>query len=69
MRRIAIIVLALLLGATTLAEGTDMKYDFSAFTHVTLTGIDISTLNEDDLSALYQAARYSWLFSLRYSPK
>lgn len=30
----------------------------SAFTHVTLMGIDISTLNEDELSALYQAARY-----------
>ena len=58
MRRNAIIVLALLLGATALAEGTDMKYDFSGFTHVTLTGIDISTLNEDELSALYQAARY-----------
>ena len=51
-------LLALLLGATALAEGTDMKYDFSGFTHVTLTGIDISTLNEDELSALYQAARY-----------
>ena len=58
MRRIAIILLALLLCAVALAEGTDMKYDFSAFTHVTLTGIDISTLNEDELSALYQAARY-----------
>ncbi len=57
MRRIAIILLALLLCGLAPAEGTDMKYDFSAFTHVTLTGIDISTLNEDELSALYQAAR------------
>jgi aryl-alcohol dehydrogenase-like predicted oxidoreductase len=58
MRRFAIILLALLLGATALAEGTDMKYDFSGFTHVTLMGIDISTLNEDELSPLYQVARY-----------
>ena len=58
MRRIAIILLALLLGAAALAEGTDMKYDFTNFTNVTLTGIDISTLTEDELSVLYQAARY-----------
>ena len=57
MRRIAIILLALLLCAA-LAEGTDMKYDFSIFANVTLKGIDTSTLNEDELSALYQAARY-----------
>ena len=30
---------------------------YNVQTHVTLTGIDISTLNEDELSALYQAAR------------
>ena len=58
MRRIAIILLALLLSAAALAEETEMKYDFSTFTHVTLTGIDTSTLNEDELSALWQAARY-----------
>ena len=58
MRRFAIILLALLLGATALAEGTDMKYDFSTFTNVTLKGIDMSKLNEEELSALYQAARY-----------
>ncbi len=51
-------LLALLLGATALAEGTDMKYDFSTFTNVTLKGIDVSKLNDDELSALYQAARY-----------
>ena len=51
-------LLALLLGATALAEGTDMKYDFSTFTNVTLKGIDVSKLNEEELSALYQAARY-----------
>ena len=58
MRRIAIILLALLLCGMALAEGTDMKYDFSAFTNVTLKGIDTSTLNEDEMSVLYQAARY-----------
>ena len=52
------ILLALLLCGVALAEGTGMKYDFSTFTNVTLTGIDISTLNEDELFALYQAARY-----------
>ena len=57
MRRIAIILLALLLCAA-LAERTDMKLDFSTFTNVTLKGIDVSTLNEDELSVLYQAARY-----------
>ena len=58
MKKLVVALLALLLGAAALAEGTDMRYDFSVFTHVTLTGIDISTLNEDELSALYQAARY-----------
>ena len=58
MRRFAFILLALLLCAAALAEGTDMKYDFSAFTNVTLTGIDISTLNEEALSVLHLAARY-----------
>lgn len=58
MRRFAILLLALLVSVAALAEETDMKYDFSTFTHVTLTSIDVSTLNEDELSALYQAARY-----------
>ena len=58
MKRLMIVLLALLLGMAALAEETDMKYDFSVFTNVTLTGIDTSTLNEDELSALYQAARY-----------
>ena len=58
MRRFAIILAVLLLCAAALAEGTDMRYDFSAFTNVTLTGIDISTLNEEALSVLHQAARY-----------
>ena len=58
MRRFAIILLALLLCRLALAEETDMKYDFSIFANVTLQGIDTSTLNEDELSVLYQAARY-----------
>ena len=58
MRRFAFILLALLLCAAALAERTDMRYDFSAFTNVTLTGIDISTLSEEALSVLHQAARY-----------
>ena len=58
MKRMLMAMLALLLFAAALAEGTDVRYVFSAFTNVTLTGIDTSTLNEDELSALYQAARY-----------
>ena len=58
MRRFAFILLALLLCAAALAEGTDMKYDFSTFTNVTLKGVDLKALNEDELSTLYQAARY-----------
>ena len=58
MKRIILIALALLFCTAALAEETDMRYDFSSFTNVTLTGIDTSALNEDELSALYQAARY-----------
>ena len=50
-------LLALLLCAAAPAEETEMKYDFSVFTNVTLKGIDTSALNEDELSVLYQAAR------------
>ena len=52
------ILLALLLCTAALAEETEIKYDFSLFTNGPLTGIDTSTLNEDELSALYPAARY-----------
>ena len=58
MKRLIAVLLALLLCTAALAEGTDMKYDFSAFTNVTLTGVDLAALNDDELSALYQAARY-----------
>ena len=58
MKKLVISLLALLLCAAALAEETGMKYDFSTFTNVTQKGIDTSTLNEDELSALYQAARY-----------
>ena len=58
MKGIILIALALLFCTAALAEENDMRYDFSSFTNVTLTGIDTSALNEDELSALYQAARY-----------
>ena len=58
MKKLVISLLALLLCGLVLAEETDMKYDFSAFTNVALKGIDLSMLTEDELSALYQAARY-----------
>ncbi len=34
------------------------KYDFSKFKNVEITGIDIVGLNDNEQSALYQAARY-----------
>ena len=57
MKKLIVVLLALLFCTAALAEETGM-YDFSTFTNVTLKGIDTSTLNEDELSALYQAARY-----------
>lgn len=35
-----------------------MKYGFSEFSNVEITGIDLSSLNDDELSVLYQQARY-----------
>ncbi len=40
------------------AEETIMKYDFSAFTNVKITGAELPRLNEDELSVLYVQARY-----------
>ena len=33
-------------------------FDFSIFTNVTITGIDLSSLDQEELSVLYQQARY-----------
>ncbi|MBR2257732.1 MAG: DUF4440 domain-containing protein [Blautia sp.] len=35
-----------------------MKYDFEQFSNVDITGIDISSLNEEELAVLYAQARY-----------
>ena len=41
------------------AEEEEMSgYDFTEFANVTITGIDISTLNETELAILYAQARY-----------
>lgn len=41
------------------AEDEDMRgYDFTEFANVTITGIDISSLNETELAILYAQARY-----------
>lgn len=40
------------------SEETGMDYDFSLFTNVEITGVDISALNEDELSVLYTSAQY-----------
>lgn len=59
MKRLVLILLSLLLGMTAAAEEMDMRNDdFSVFTNVTLKGIDLSLLDDEQLSALYQAARY-----------
>ena len=34
-----------------------MKYDFSVFTNVKITGIELDSLTGEELSVLYQAAR------------
>ena len=59
MKRWIMLLLAVLLGTAALAEEQTMKpYDFSIFTNVTMTGIELDMLNEDEISVLYQAARY-----------
>lgn len=35
-----------------------MVYDFTVFTNVEITGIDLNTLTKEERSVLYQAARY-----------
>ena len=35
-----------------------IKYDFTVFPHVEITGIDLDSLTKEELSVLYQAARY-----------
>ncbi len=39
-------------------EGIMTDYDFTAFTNVEITGIDSDSLTKEELSVLYQAARY-----------
>ena len=40
------------------SEEIGMKYDFTAFTNVEITGVDISSLSEVEQSVLYRAAQY-----------
>ena len=42
----------------TESEENMQNYDFSKFTNVDITGIDISSLNEEELAVLYAQARY-----------
>ena len=35
-----------------------IKYDFTVFPHVEITGIKLDSLTKEELSVLYQAARY-----------
>ena len=39
-------------------ENNDLTYNFSSFKNVNITGIDISVMPEEELSVLYQQARY-----------
>ena len=43
---------------TTQEENNMTDYDFTAFTNVEITGIDLDSLTKEELSVLYQAARY-----------
>ena len=39
-------------------EDSVVSYDFTLFTNVRITGIDLSSLSEDELAILYAQARY-----------
>ena len=56
MKRIILIVLALLLCTAALAEDMDMKYDFSVFTNVTLNGDEAMDKNRPLLELLERYA-------------
>ncbi len=43
---------------TTQEENIMTDYDFTGFTNVEITGIDLHSLTKEELSVLYQAARY-----------
>lgn len=47
-------------GSSLVEEGADImaEYDFSIFTNVELIGADLSEMSDDQLSVLYQQARY-----------
>lgn len=42
----------------TQEENIMADYDFTIFTNVEITGIDLNSLTREELSVLYQAARY-----------
>ena len=39
-------------------EETEMRYDFSVFTNVSITGTDLSSFSDEELEILYVQARY-----------
>ena len=43
---------------TTKEEDAMTQYDFTVFTNVEITGIDLDSLADEELAVLYQAARY-----------
>ena len=43
---------------TAQEEDIMTDYDFTAFNNVEITGIDLGSLTKEELSVLYQAARY-----------
>ncbi len=42
----------------TEGDSKTMKYDFKQFSNVSITGIDLSSLGEEELAVLYAQARY-----------
>lgn len=39
-------------------ENIEMKYDFTVFSNVNITGVKLSEMSDEELSVLYQQARY-----------
>ena len=59
MKRLMLFALVLLFAAAAHAEVDPMnRYDFSVFTNVKLTNANLEALGSEELSVLYQAARY-----------
>ena len=54
-----LLIVSISASAETIQEENVMtEYDFTVFTNVKITGIEIASLSKEELGVLYQAARY-----------